>query len=275
MTPRAAAHVTVAALLLSFPASAVAAPSPTEELFARKCASCHTIGGGPRVGPDLKGAHQKRTRAWLEAFVLAPSTKLDSDPDARQLLAEFKGVRMPDLGLSTEQTRALVDLIARCSGEPCELGGRVTPVTQAKEADAVRGADLFTGRQALSGGGAPCLSCHTAQGAGAGIVGGRLARDLTHAFARLGDEGLDAALKNPAFPVMNKVFATHPLSAEEVFALRAFLARANKSDRAGERGLEPVLPALLGTAVALVALDAAWRRRLRGVRRPLTRRNGS
>jgi hypothetical protein len=73
---------------------------------------------------------------------------------------------------------------------------------------------------------------------------------------------------------MNKVFAAHPLTADEAFALRAFLARSNKSDGRAESGLGPVLPALLGTVVALVALDAAWRRRLRGVRRPLTRRNG-
>ncbi len=34
-------------------------------LFATKCISCHTIGHGDRVGPDLLGVTHARDRAWL------------------------------------------------------------------------------------------------------------------------------------------------------------------------------------------------------------------
>lgn len=247
--------------------------SPTEDLFARKCGSCHTVGKGKRVGPDLKDVHKRRSRAWLEGFVGSPSALLDSDPDARNLLAEFGGVRMPDLGLSPREVKGLVDLLVRCSTEPCNLAGKFTPATVATAQDAARGRALFTGVQPLKSGGAPCLSCHVVRGQTGAVPGGLLGKDLTHVFARIGDEGLDAALANPAYPLMNRVFKDHPLDPAEVFALRAFLYRANLgSEPAGADALSVGLFAALGAAGVLFALNAAWARRLKGVRRPLTER---
>ena len=70
---------------------------------------------------------------------------------------------------------------------------------------------------------------------------------------------------------MNKVFADHPLTAEEVFALRAFLYEANRAEPAPEDTVSPLLAALLATAAVVAVLNAAWARRLRGVRTALTR----
>ena len=179
---------------------------------------------------------------------------------------------MPDLGLSDPEVVALADLIGRCSVQPCDLAGKFTPVTAATAADVARGRDLFLGQEGLKTGAVQCLSCHTVRGAGGGIAGGLLAKDLTNVFGRLGDQGLDAALKSPAFPVMNKVFAAHPLQPDEVFALRAFLHDANRKEPAADDALSLPLVALLGTGVVLVALNAAWARRLRGVRLPLVHR---
>jgi cytochrome c2 len=250
-----------------------AADDPAVELFVRKCASCHTVGKGQRVGPDLSGVLERRERGWVERFVKAPSTMLDADPAARQLVAQFAGVRMPDLGLSDAEVTALVDLVARCSAEPCDLAGKFTPVTTATARDVSRGRDLFLGREALTAGAAQCVSCHTVRGAGGWIAGGLLAKDLTNAFGRLGDQGLDAAFKNPAFPVMNKVFAAYPLQADEAFALRAFLHDANRKEPAPDDPLSLPLVGLVGTMAVLIALNAAWARRLRGVRQPLVRRS--
>ena len=80
--------VTVAGAASAQPAGA---PDPaTVELFVRKCASCHTVGKGDRVGPDLKGAVERRGKPWVERFVAAPSTMLDSDPQARELLGPLQ-----------------------------------------------------------------------------------------------------------------------------------------------------------------------------------------
>lgn len=249
------------------------ARGPAEELYSRKCASCHTVGQGVRVGPDLKDVHKRRSRAWLLTMVRTPSTLLDSDPAARDLLTEFKGVRMPDLGLTEAEAATLVDLMIRCSAEPCDLTGAITPAASATPRDVERGRRLFLGLDPLKSGAAPCVACHTVRGAGSAVPGGLLSRDLTHAFARIGDEGLDAALASPAYPLMNKVFAARPLDGAEVFALRAFLRTANQATAPGGDGhLSAGLFGVLGTIAALVALNAAWSRRLRGVRRPLVER---
>ena len=103
-------------------AGPVASPPPADpaiDLFARKCGSCHTVGKGHRVGPDLKGVLGRRQRAWVERFIATPSAMLDTDPAARQLLTDFAGVRMPDLGLAAADVKALVDLVDRCSAQPC------------------------------------------------------------------------------------------------------------------------------------------------------------
>ncbi len=246
------------------------AQSPTEELFSRKCASCHTVGKGNRVGPDLKDVHKRRARPWIEGLVKAPSALLDTDADARSLLAQFNNVRMPDLGIGDADVKGLVDLLIRCSSEPCNLVGKFTPVTTATAADFARGRELFLGLTPLQKGGAPCHSCHTVRGTKSAVPGGTLAKDLTHAFARLGDDGLDRALASPAFPLMNRVFADHPLEPAEVFAVRAFLYNANLgAEPKGEDSLSLTLTAILGAAGVLALLNAAWARRLRGVRGPL------
>ncbi len=248
------------------PAAAGGAPArgPAEELFARKCGSCHTMGKGVRIGPDLKDAHKRQSRSWLTGFVKQPSAYLDSDADARNLLAQFNGVRMPDLGLSDADAAMLVDLIVRCSTEPCDLAGKFTPARLATKQDVARGRDFFLGNLALKNGGPPCVSCHTVRGIGSSIPGGLLAKDLTNAFARIGDEGLDAALANPAYPLMNRVFTQHPLDPAEVFALRSFLYTANLGVKPGGDGVLNVgLFGALGTIVAFVVLLAERLSRLR------------
>lgn len=249
---------------------APAADDPAADLFVEKCSSCHSIGKGDRVGPDLKGAHERRSRDWLARMIKTPSSLLDSDGDARALLKQYNNVRMPDLGLSDADVDTLLALIERCSAQPCELAGSFTPATEATADDVARGRALFLGETSLSGGGPPCVSCHTARGTGSAFGGGTLARDLTYAFGKLGDEGLDAALKNPAFPLMKDIYAAQKLTKDEAFALRSFLAASNRSVGADEDTWSLLLAGLLLAAGALVALNALWSRRLRGIRKPLT-----
>jgi len=265
--------VLIALVPAGAPAQTAGGPEPAAvELFVAKCASCHTVGKGNRVGPDLRGAVERRGRPWVERFVAAPSAMLDTDTQARELLKQFGGVRMPDLGISGEQASRLADLIGLCSAAECDLQGKFTPVTATTPEQAALGRELFTGRTALQNGASPCISCHSAEGAGAVVAGGTFSKDLTHVYARLGDEGLDAALKAPAFRVMGKVFAARPLSASEALALRAFLYESNRS--AGPKPEPLSLPVLAGllALVALVVLNAVWARRLRGVRSALAPR---
>jgi hypothetical protein len=202
---------------------------------------------------------------------------LDSDAEARAMVSKYNNVRMPDLGLDDQAVADLVDLLSFCSANPCELKGKFTPVTKSTPADVEHGIALFVGTTPLKNGGAACIACHRADGAHNEIAGGTLSKDLTHAFARFGDEGLDAALRNPAFPVMNKVFADHPVTEGEAFALRSFLDDANRGTAVHDRSnVAPLSMPLLGAILAilsLVLMNLVWGKRLAGIRAPLVARN--
>ncbi len=74
---------------------------PGQALFVKACSSCHTIGQGDHVGPDLQGVTSRRDRAWLSQFLQAPNVmRAKKDPIAVGLSAKFPGVVMPNLGLS-------------------------------------------------------------------------------------------------------------------------------------------------------------------------------
>lgn len=90
----------------------------TAALFTSKCAKCHTIGQGDRVGPDLKGVAQRRGRDGLIGFILKPGDYLDADEANRALVKKFGGVRMEDLGLSLAQAQALADYLESSSVVP-------------------------------------------------------------------------------------------------------------------------------------------------------------
>lgn len=87
-------------------------------LFQQKCAKCHTIGQGNRVGPDLKGVSKRRDPKWLFGFVSKPSDYLDSDPAAMELLKAFNKVRMDDLNLPEAEVRGILDYIEAASEGP-------------------------------------------------------------------------------------------------------------------------------------------------------------
>ena len=262
----------VGAATAAAPAAASETPDPAADLFVRKCASCHTVGRGDRVGPDLKGVLEKRDRDFVRTMIATPSALLDRDPRARELLGRYGGVRMPDLELSEEEVSALMALLERCSAAPCDLAPKFKPVTKATEEDIAYGRRLFVGLAPFSAGGPSCLSCHDVSGRTSFVGGGTLAPDLTHAFARLGDEGLGAALKNPAFPLMKDIYGERPLTDDEAFAVRAFLWDANRSPAPRRDTVHILLVGLVGAGVMLGGLNLAWSRRLRGVRQSLVGR---
>jgi mono/diheme cytochrome c family protein len=109
------------AITLLFSAVAIAAdPSPSveqgKEIFDSKCTACHTIGGGRKVGPDLKGVTEKRSHEWLVSFVSDPEHMFkENDPTAEELLNEY-GVKMPDLNLSEDQVNDVLAYIKSESG---------------------------------------------------------------------------------------------------------------------------------------------------------------
>jgi mono/diheme cytochrome c family protein len=86
------------------------------ELFQVKgCVACHTLGAGRLVGPDLVGVTERRTPGWMAAMILEPDSMIRSDPQAKQLFAEFM-TPMSDQGLSADEVRAMLEFLRRGPG---------------------------------------------------------------------------------------------------------------------------------------------------------------
>jgi mono/diheme cytochrome c family protein len=178
-------------------------------LFQAKCSSCHTVGAGKLVGPDLKGVTALRDHAWLVKFISSPDKVLaGGDPVAGKLLKEYGGVAMPNLGLSTSQVDALLAYLVGSTSQKVPALPVVSTVVTA--GDPERGAKLFTGIIPFKLGGAPCVACHTVSGV-APLGGGSLGPDLTGIYGRLGPAGLPTIMASLPFPTMQPIFQKRPL----------------------------------------------------------------
>ena len=77
--------------------------------FESRCASCHTVGGGDRIGPDLSQVTARRNPAWLARYLKEPDkVRAEGDPTAMQLYARYPQVRMPNLRLGDEDVAVLI-----------------------------------------------------------------------------------------------------------------------------------------------------------------------
>jgi len=240
------------------------------QLFQSACASCHTIGGGDGVGPDLKGVVSKRDRSWLKRWLLEPDRMLrEKDPIASELLARFKNVPMPNLGLTDPQAESLLAFLSTEAAGPTAVASEAPPAGL-PPGDAVRGKALFTGQRRFRNGGPPCMGCHGIAGIGA-LGGGALGPDLTLTVKKFGRQGMPAVLASLPFPTMQPVFAGRPLTVEEQADLLAFLEGPTVTREPGALRRLAWL-ALVGAGVLFAGAGLAWRRKLGPTRRALVRR---
>lgn len=89
---------------------------PGQALFRKACASCHSIGGGDRIGPDLKDIAKRREPKWLTEFLMAPDEmRAKKDPLTMAISQKYKGVKMPNLGLGENDISDLLNYIETMS----------------------------------------------------------------------------------------------------------------------------------------------------------------
>lgn len=239
-------------------------------LFQEKCAGCHTIGGGDRVGPDMEGVTALRDRDWLVRFIVEPDRVIaEGDPIAAALLEQF-GMPMPNLGLTEAQADAIVVYLEAQAGDapapPPEPPVSVTAPT----GDPDIGRDLFSGASRLANGGAACIACHDIAGVGA-LGGGALGPDLTQTHAKFGADGTAAMLANLSFPTMIPIFGTRPLTPEEQAHLAALFQQTAEVGPPAQPVGQLALAAAAGAALLFGVMHLLWRRRLTAVRRPLVK----
>jgi mono/diheme cytochrome c family protein len=242
--------------------------------FKQNCVSCHTIGGGPLSGPDLKGVTARQDRGWLHRFLLDPPAVITSgDPYAAKLLQAARGVMMPRVaGMTPAMADALLAMIdVESALEKSQFVGVQISARPLTPADVAQGRRIFFGEAPLLGGGAACLSCHSVRGTQA-LGGGRLGPDLTKVYERLqGRTPLATWLSAPPTPTMQATYRQNPMQPDDVLGMVAFFEDQAKqgSEEAWPGATRFLLFGLGGTVLALFAFDGAWRRRFRAVRRPL------
>ncbi len=201
-----------------------AADVDAARLFVARCGSCHSFGKGDRVGPDLKGVTERRTREWLLGWIRSSEKVIRAgDPTALALFAKYRKQRMPDQDLSQAQIGGLVDYFAAGAPE----ARRELPVTAATAADTRRGEALFYGRLHLASGGIACAACHSVSQRR--MLGGTLAPDLGALYARYQDREFSRVLGAPCFPRTPSLGGVRVVTDDESLALRAFLDSSRPS----------------------------------------------
>ena len=80
-----------------------------EQIFKTNCISCHTIGGGRLIGPDLEGISKKRNAEWLKQWINSSSDFIASgDADAIAIFEEYNKVAMTSFYFEDEYMDALL-----------------------------------------------------------------------------------------------------------------------------------------------------------------------
>lgn len=273
-----AAAIIFSAVLLVVSIAPSANSQQAVDFFKKNCTSCHWIGGGRLIGPDLKNVTARKDRDWLVRFMLNPNAMFDAqDPYALKLRAEAKGAIMIQVpGINAKMANALLDMIeAESKLDSSQFAGKPVTTRPYSEVDVAAGRDIFKGRTPLKNNGRACISCHTVNDIGASL-GGRLGPELNTAFTRLqGRSAMTAWLSAPPTPTMRSIFQNRPLEENEIESLVAYFESATTTTKHNYDTfivwMTVILCGIGGCFIALVAFSGIWGNRLRAVRRPLVR----
>ncbi|MBI99639.1 MAG: hypothetical protein CME67_00285 [Halobacteriovoraceae bacterium] len=107
-------------LAMLFSASSVIAWDAKKE-FTTNCATCHSIGGGDKTGPDLAGVTERREEKWLIKFIQYAPGMIDGDPEdeeyktpdplAVKIYKKYEPIKMTEQMLEPEQIKKLLAYI--------------------------------------------------------------------------------------------------------------------------------------------------------------------
>ena len=102
--------------LFSISEFASAAPDG-KAIFGSTCASCHYVGKGILIGPDLKDVQKRRPEDWLLKWVKNSSAVIKSgDAYAVELYGKFNKTDMPPQALADDEIKAVLAYI-KAEGE--------------------------------------------------------------------------------------------------------------------------------------------------------------
>jgi len=128
-----------------------------EEIFNRSCTTCHTIGQGDRIGPDLAGVKDRHDHDWLVRWIDDPIGMSQTDPIAKELVAKWKNIPMSDAMIDppqVEEVLAYIDWASAAGG----VGVANEPPMELDEAQFAQAKQIYFDR---------CAGCHGTLRAGA------------------------------------------------------------------------------------------------------------
>ena len=83
-----------------------------EKLFKQNCTSCHTIGGGRLVGPDLAGVTDKYEKEWLVEWIRNSQALIESgDKKAIEIFEAYNKSVMTSFDFSDEEFIVLLEYL--------------------------------------------------------------------------------------------------------------------------------------------------------------------
>ena len=89
-----------------------------QQLFKSNCVSCHTIGDGDLVGPDLMGVTEKRSKEWLMSWITDNKALRESgDKEAIAIYEQYNKQSMQAFYFSEDEMN---DLLAYLENPPVE-----------------------------------------------------------------------------------------------------------------------------------------------------------
>jgi len=245
--------------LSCLPQSLLAGPAEGESIYKQKCASCHKIGGGRLVGPDLIGVNSKRDPAWLVRWIVEPDKMLaEGDPIATAQLKVYF-VPMQPLGVSAAQAKDILAYIKVASAAvPTAAPVAPVPVAAPEPEKVAKPASPENGKNIFE---KTCSACHTiGQGAGVGpdLKGVTSRRDITWLLRwiqepeKMRAEGDSIAMRlleeHKNFPMPN-----YALSETEAIDILGYIA----AESGEEAPVAPVMPTSAPVAAAPAAGDPA------------------
>lgn len=249
------------AIFLFLPVISVVAQQGGEATFKESCASCHTIGRGKLVGPDLANVQDRRPEGWIKEFVKSSQTVIKSgDKYADSLFKAFNQMPMPD---HPNMTDAQIDGIMAYISEKSSAPSSATATAALPPGNSKVGKELFVGNVRFTNRAAACNSCHNVDIKGF-MSGGALGKDLTHAITRLSPEGVAGIVTGLPFPQMKETYDKKPLTPQEVSNIVAFLQTADKTtpvQTTSVAGNYLLVWGAAGFVILLILFSLFWMRR--------------
>lgn len=129
-------------LSLIFSFAAFAEKWSAENEWKTNCMTCHTVGGGDKIGPDLAQVNKRRSKKWLKKYIKYPMGMMQGDPEeaeyktadktAAALYALYKPQMMAEQELSDKQIKDLLKHIKKLS-KGKKPKGKITKLLKMKK----------------------------------------------------------------------------------------------------------------------------------------------